>query len=140
MLHVGWLNLQGPAHFGPAEVASHRMRRTAPMYLGKAFGALHRTIEIQHIQKPSGSQARQESISCHFLSLSSGTADCEVDCMASTAEVFQSNEMCCDRTCALVKCQAGFKNKGEKALALTHDECCDTWRTEWGCREPTSQR
>jgi len=55
--------------------------------------------------------------------------------MASTAEVFQSNEMCCDKTCALVKCQTGFKNKGEKALALTHDECCDTWQTEWGFRE-----
>lgn len=88
-------------------------------------------------------QERQESVSWRFLSLSLGTANCQVDCMASTAEVFQSNEMCCDKTCGLVKCQTGFKNKGEKALALTHDECCDTWQTdadEMGMRTRIRQR
>ncbi len=35
--------------------------------------------------------------------------------------------MCCDKTCALVGCQEGFKNKGQKTIALTHDECCETW-------------
>ena len=64
------LNLQGPVHFGPAELASHRMRRTAPMYLGKAFGALHRTIQIQNIQKPSRSQEMPRASGVRFWAFS----------------------------------------------------------------------
>ena len=41
------------------------------------------------------------------------------------SEVFQNNEMCCDKTCAKITCDAGFSNKGASVVALTHDECCD---------------
>ena len=45
-------------------------------------------------------------------------------CQVADLQVYQSNDMCCDETCAHVDCKKGYKSRGASVHSISEDECC----------------